>query len=150
MSLATNLITLRKQHGLTQMELAEKLNVSRQAISRWEVGVAAPSTENLKMLSDLYGVSVDDILKGESASVSQCPDLTDSSSEALDSHGNHKKSRIIFACALILIALFVAMVVGVLHSRKSGEKANMPMDNMPMDNMITEEDDGVGDTFSFE
>ena len=61
MDLATNLISLRKQKGLTQMDLAEKLNVSRQAISRWEVGAAVPSTDNLIVLSNLYGISVDSI-----------------------------------------------------------------------------------------
>lgn len=59
MSLPEKLLFLRKQNGFTQMELAEKLNVSRQAISRWEVGTAAPSTDNLKELSNLYDVSVD-------------------------------------------------------------------------------------------
>lgn len=62
MSLSTKLVTLRKQKGLTQMDLAEKLQVSRQAISRWEVGAAVPSTENLKVLGDLYGVSIDYLL----------------------------------------------------------------------------------------
>lgn len=47
MSLAEKLVTLRKQNGLTQMELAEKLNVSRQAVSRWEVGVAVPGTDKV-------------------------------------------------------------------------------------------------------
>ena len=71
MGMEAKLALLRKQHGLTQLELAEKLNVSRQAISRWEVGAAVPSTENLKTLSVLYGVSVDDILNGEAEAVSQ-------------------------------------------------------------------------------
>ena len=150
MSLATNLVTLRKQHGLTQMEVAEKLNVSRQAISRWEVGAAVPSTDNLKTLSDLYGVPVDYILKGESVRVSQSLDLPELLQATQNNHRSNRKSKIIFACALILMALFVAIVVGVVHSHKSGKNANMPTENMPMDNMITEEDDGVGETFSFE
>ena len=53
MNLSAKLTSLRKQKGLTQMDLAEKLNVSRQAISRWEVGMAVPSTDNLKVLSEL-------------------------------------------------------------------------------------------------
>ncbi len=56
---------LRQQHGLTQQELAEKLNVSRQAISRWESGVVVPSTDNLKYLSQIYGVTVDYLLKDD-------------------------------------------------------------------------------------
>ena len=59
MNLSAKLTSLRKQKGLTQMDLAEKLNVSRQAISRWEVGTAVPSTDNLKVLSELYGVTDD-------------------------------------------------------------------------------------------
>ena len=53
---------LRKEKGLSQLEVAEKLNVSRQAISRWEVGAAMPSTDNLKYLGELYGVPVDVLL----------------------------------------------------------------------------------------
>lgn len=145
MSLATNLATLRKKHGLTQMDLAEKLNVSRQAISRWEVGAAVPSTDNLKTLSDLYGVSVDDILKGETASVPQSSDLSDSPPETLSSHRSNKKSKIIFACVLILLALAVAIVASVVKSHESAGNNNLPMENMP-----AEEDDGIVETFSFE
>lgn len=57
MKLEEKLVSLRKAKGLSQMKLAEKMNVSRQAISRWETGAAIPSSENLKYLSDLYSVS---------------------------------------------------------------------------------------------
>ncbi len=53
---------LRKQKGITQAELAEILNVSRQAVSRWEMGEAFPTTENLKKLSRLYSVPLDYLL----------------------------------------------------------------------------------------
>lgn len=59
MELHEKLIRLRKQKGMSQLELAEVLDVSRQAISKWEVGAAVPSTENLRGLSNLYGVSLD-------------------------------------------------------------------------------------------
>ena len=59
MKTAEKLVFLRKQKGLTQLKLAEILDVSRQAASRWEVGDALPSTENLKCLSNLYGVPFD-------------------------------------------------------------------------------------------
>lgn len=145
MSLAANLATLRKKHNLTQMELAEKLNVSRQAISRWEVGAAVPSTDNLKTLSHLYGVSVDDILKGEAASVPQSSDLSDLPQETLSRHRSNKKSMIIFACVLILLVLVVAIVTSIVKSHESAGNKNLPMDNM-----IVEEDDGIGETFTFE
>ena len=55
---------LRKKRGLTQQELAEAVNVSRQAISKWELGAAQPSTENFRSLSMFYGVPVDVLLNG--------------------------------------------------------------------------------------
>ena len=65
MELKEKLVALRKEKGLTQSAVAEKLDVSRQAISRWESGIALPSTDNLKSLSALYGVPVDTIRIGK-------------------------------------------------------------------------------------
>lgn len=59
MKLADKLVCLRKKQGLSQLKLAEIMNVSRQAISRWETGIAVPSAENLKYLGNLYNVSLD-------------------------------------------------------------------------------------------
>ncbi len=63
MLLGDKLVSLRKENKLTQAKVAEILNVSRQAISRWESGAAIPSTDNLKGLSELYKVPVDYLLK---------------------------------------------------------------------------------------
>ena len=56
MELKEKLVALRKEKGLTQLAVAERLGVSRQAISRWESGMALPSTDNLKCLGALYEV----------------------------------------------------------------------------------------------
>lgn len=60
MTTAEKLVRLRKEKGLSQLQLAEEINVSRQAISRWEVGLAVPSREKLKALSELY-IKVSDL-----------------------------------------------------------------------------------------
>lgn len=65
MRLDEKLIHLRKEKGLTQLELAEAVKVSRQAVSKWESGGGIPSTENLRSLSELYEVSVDYLLNEE-------------------------------------------------------------------------------------
>ena len=57
------LYTLRKGMNMTQSDLAEKLHVSRQAVSRWEMGSAMPDVDNLIAMSDLFGVTLDDLLK---------------------------------------------------------------------------------------
>ena len=59
MELKEKLVLLRKKNGLSQLELAEKLNVSRQAISKWEVGSTVPTTDNLIAISRIYSISVD-------------------------------------------------------------------------------------------
>lgn len=62
MDLAERLAALRKRAGLSQGDVAERLNVSRQAVSRWETGLTVPSTDNLSRLSKLYGVTLDELL----------------------------------------------------------------------------------------
>ena len=62
MTFEKKLVALRKEKGLSQLPLAEQLNVSRQAISRWESGAAMPTVDNLVYLSRLYGVSLDALL----------------------------------------------------------------------------------------
>lgn len=56
---------LRKQRGLTQEELAEKLYVSRTAISKWESGRGYPNIDSLKAISRFFSVTIDDLLSGE-------------------------------------------------------------------------------------
>lgn len=59
---ANRLLQYRKQAGLSQEELAEKIGVSRQAVSKWERSEASPDTDNLVTLAELYGVSLDEML----------------------------------------------------------------------------------------
>lgn len=54
MTLEKKLVRLRKKEGISQADVSEKLNVSRQAVSRWEAGDSRPSTENLQALCKLY------------------------------------------------------------------------------------------------
>ncbi|MBP5661198.1 MAG: helix-turn-helix transcriptional regulator [Lachnospiraceae bacterium] len=62
MEFNNKLYELRKQKGLSQEELAGRLNVSRQTISKWEVGESAPDMDNLVSISELFGVSLDELV----------------------------------------------------------------------------------------
>ena len=66
MELNEKLISLRKKNKLTQAQVAEALDVSRQAISNWETGAVLPSTDNLIALSRLYQVPADHLLNDDS------------------------------------------------------------------------------------
>ncbi len=61
--IANRLQQLRKKNGLSQEELAARIGVSRQAVSKWERAEASPDTDNLVLLSQLYGISLDELLK---------------------------------------------------------------------------------------
>lgn len=65
MILADKIARLRKKNGWSQEELAEKMNVSRQAVSRWESAQTVPDLEKILMLGDLFGVTTDYLLKDE-------------------------------------------------------------------------------------
>lgn len=62
---STRLKVLRIQKGYTQEEIANRLHVSRQAVSRWETGKSSPDIDNLTLLGEIYEVSVDEILGNE-------------------------------------------------------------------------------------
>lgn len=139
MSLAEKLVYLRKQKGLTQMELAERLNVSRQAISRWEVGAAIPSTDNLKFLGDIYEVPVDYFLNDEIEDISKKnKELDETTSHEQEKKGvflNRRMVCILLAVILMLLAYIISTVI-VPNQNKE--------DIVPMENMTPLE----GDNFS--
>lgn len=61
-----NLMELRKIHNMSQEELAEKLNVSRQTLSKYETGESLPDIEKCKVLAEVFGVSMDDLVNYQS------------------------------------------------------------------------------------
>lgn len=65
MTLAETLYSLRRKNGLSQEQLAQELNVSRQAISKWEAGQSVPESEKLLLLSRYFRVSLDYLMKDE-------------------------------------------------------------------------------------
>lgn len=71
MKVDKKILTLREEKGLSQLDLARELDVSRQAISRWENGMAKPTMENLIALGKLFGVSAADLLNEDSGLPSQ-------------------------------------------------------------------------------
>ena len=63
-----NLVELRKIHDMSQEELADKIGVSRQTLSKYETGESLPDIEKCKLIADVFGVSIDDLLNYDSKS----------------------------------------------------------------------------------
>ena len=72
MNMADRIQYLRKTKGLSQEELADKVGVSRQAVSKWESGESVPNTETLKLLSKLFDVSINTLLGSPQKLICQC------------------------------------------------------------------------------
>ena len=66
MNLGDKILQLRKKNGLSQEQLGEKVDVTRQTISNWELGETAPNPEQLKKMSKAFNVSIDEILDNDS------------------------------------------------------------------------------------
>ena len=61
-----NLLSLRKLHRMTQEDLAERIGVTRQAIAKWENGETLPDIEKCRLLAEVYGISLDDLVNFQS------------------------------------------------------------------------------------
>ncbi len=73
MSFADNIQFLRRREGMTQEELAGRLGVSRQSVSKWETGEAYPETEKILYLCDLFSVGMDDLMRGDLTAPNEDP-----------------------------------------------------------------------------
>ncbi len=79
MEFNNKLYELRKQKGFSQEELANRLNVSRQTISKWEVGESTPDMENLVAISELFEISLDELV------LNKVPEEADTSAQVVKS-----------------------------------------------------------------
>lgn len=102
MNLADKILELRKKKGLSQEELAEVLNVSRQTISRWEVGTALPDAINLVQLSKVFEVSTDYLLNEEYNNDNDLPSVKENVKLERDK-SDLKVSLILMTIGFILI-----------------------------------------------
>lgn len=116
MKLEEKLISLRKEKGLSQMKLAEMMSVSRQAISRWEVGAAVPSTDNLKFLGNLYGVSLEYLLHNDAPKPNQ--NETPMQKRIIEKQESRRKTVFVVLMAVLAVAVIVLSVMLLVEQPK--------------------------------
>lgn len=86
------ILKLRTKNGLSQEELAEKVYVTRQAVSRWETGETVPNTETLKLLSKLFDISINTLLGSPRELICQCCGMPlDDSSISKETDGTYNE-----------------------------------------------------------
>ena len=119
MSLPDNLKRIRRERHISQEELAEELNVSRQAISKWEQGICLPETKMLLRISEKLNVSLDDLMSDSLHSPEEA-EVFPREMTAAELRQTKKKRRILILLSAILIAA-VCLVFMVLRTRKTDE-----------------------------
>ncbi|MBQ6169035.1 helix-turn-helix transcriptional regulator [Ruminococcus sp.] len=124
MEFNNKLYELRKQKGFSQEELANRLNVSRQTVSKWEVGDSTPDMEKLIAISDLFGISLDELVLDKAPEPAPAPQSAKSElyadiKEKVLTEDNGKKVRkglkiagiVLGAVMLVDIISFVIYVI---------------------------------------
>ena len=87
MKIEEKILVLRKQNNLSQEQLAEQIGVSRQSISKWELGETVPDLHNIVRLSEVFGVSTDYLLKGVDSSAANAHEETAKESDPFSKAG---------------------------------------------------------------
>ncbi len=119
-SIGNRLYQYRRKSGLSQEELAAKLGVSRQAVSKWERAEAAPDTDNLINLSKIYGVTLDELINTDPAD--SAARSSDSSDDEINTDDNSEKKNVVkneitkklmvSRLPITLITVFIYLVLG--------------------------------------
>ena len=154
MDVAERLAALRKRAGLSQGDVAERLNVSRQAVSRWETGFTVPSTDNLSHLGRLYGITLDELLSYSAALPPEKPQEEAPAQQpkaeapaptpqpAAASAPAHARAIII---ALSILCLLLAIGVGGLLHQKHSDNRELTFDEIESESI----EDADIDEFQF-
>ena len=114
MTFGEKLQKLRKEKGWTQEELAGQISISRQALSKWEVGSAMPDTDNVLQISRLFGVSTDYLLNDDYESDEDIPVVHTSTQKVSNVYNN--RIRILIGGWICGVSLFTMLIMGIIGS----------------------------------
>lgn len=112
--LGLNLADLRKRHGYSQEALAEKLGISRQAVSKWERGDSTPDTDTLILLAELYNVSLDELIGKEkqadtTKNTSKKKEKSPADNTAIYPGLSNKLLKFLFPFIILIVTVFILL-----------------------------------------
>ena len=126
MRLEEKLTALRREHKMTQAELAEALDVSRQAVSKWERGIASPSMENLVCMGRLFGVPVEQLVDESLALQKKPVEMAEVAEPQTppERRGLRAALAIALAACLLLSAIASVITIGSAIAKDSKQPHN--------------------------
>lgn len=134
MKLPDKLIMLRKENGWSQEDFAEKLEVSRQAVSRWENATALPDSQNLLRISRLFHVSADYLLDDDR---DDRADISADGSATKQAVPPARKKRFPYVCAALALCLAILLVGMIVNSARDTEQGHThPVLNRVVENEV--------------
>ena len=136
MNLSEKLILLRKEKGVSQAELAELMNVSRQAISRWETGVAVPSSENLRFLTAFYGITLSDLY----SPAEETPSPQEQAPQPQATEDASKRKLFWLCAAVVVIVLVVGVLITAIGQKAHNEDVKEPTPIGELEGIVIETD----------
>lgn len=116
MNIGGKIQELRKISGMTQEQLAEKLNISRQTVSKWEVGGALPDLESVLKLCGIFQISLDDLLEEEKKARGGEDRITIEDLAYLNRRSRKMNLLVISGLLFLMIALAIISVVAAVRS----------------------------------
>lgn len=134
MNLSEKLIMLRKENGWSQEDFAEKLDVSRQAISRWENGTALPDAQNILRISKLCRVTADYLLNDDYEGEGDIPAVEASAENTKPAIRKKKNPYRYLIPAICLILLSVCVIMGIVT--RTNEVHSHPVLNRVIENEV--------------
>ena len=114
-TLADRIQQLRREHGLSQEQLAEKLNVSRQAVSKWESAKAQPELDKILALSELFCVTTDYLLKGSRGTPPEAGPAPARRPDAAFA------SRVLYLAALFFLGVGLVCALAAWHEKQTAD-----------------------------
>lgn len=114
-TLADRIQQLRREHGLSQEQLAEKLNVSRQAVSKWESAQAQPELDKILALSELFCVTTDYLLKGSRGTPPEAGPAPARRPDAAFA------SRVLYLAALFFLGVGLVCALAAWHEKQTAD-----------------------------
>ena len=125
-SIGTFLAALRKANGLTQKQLAEKLNVSDKAISRWERDECAPDLSLIPVIAEIFGITSDELLRGQRANPDTVPTpQTEEKSKKrlqylLNQITTRYKIQSLISVGIAVVGVIASMILNAFHRAQAG------------------------------
>lgn len=112
-NLGEKISKIRKEKGLTQKELAERIHVSASAVSKWENGTATPDVYTLKALAEVFEISVGDVVNEEST--------IDAVDKENKTRGGRKKKLFLSVIAVLCVCCMIFIIAIIMRNNTSGE-----------------------------